>query len=79
MLTLTLLLAACLGTPDNGTSTVDCAAEAIDECDEGACDACVDACGSTCASDTEYPPNWSCDQGSWSAYDECPDWGNDVQ
>ncbi|GDX82433.1 hypothetical protein LBMAG42_42440 [Deltaproteobacteria bacterium] len=73
------LFAGCPGTPDNGTSTIDCAAEAIDSCDEAACDACVAACGTTCASDTEYPPEWNCDQGAWDAYTECPDWGNDQQ
>ncbi len=47
----------------------------VDACDLAACEACDDACGRSCAILESYPPQYACEgDGSWSVYDECPDW-----
>lgn len=47
----------------------------VDDCDLAACEACAEACGAPCAILESFPPQYSCDAGgSWTVYDECPDW-----
>ncbi len=46
----------------------------VDDCDLAACEACFDACGDACAVLESFPPQYACEEGSWSVYDACPDW-----
>jgi hypothetical protein len=67
---------------DDGGDELDCGELAIrttsgdaDPCDVDACQSCVDTCGGDCMVLESFPPQYSCgDEGSWSVYDECPDW-----
>jgi hypothetical protein len=63
---------------------VDCEAYAIrdrdgnpDGCDVDACDACTDACPTSCQIFESYPPQYACRSDgnlSFSVFDFCPDW-----
>ena len=72
----------CTGSDDPHVETFDCEQVAIqrpdgtpDVCDLAACESCVDTCGGDCMVLESYPPQYSCGaEGSWSAYEECPDW-----
>lgn len=45
-----------------------------DPCDVQACEACTDACGDGCMILESYPPQWACEDASFTVYDFCPDW-----
>ena len=58
--------------PDTG-SDYDCSG-VDDDCIAQACEACVDACGSSCGVMDIYPMEYSCSEGYWTVYDFCPEW-----
>ncbi len=58
--------------PDTG-SDYDCS-DVGDSCIAQACQACVDACGTSCGMMDIYPMEYSCSEGYWTVYDFCPDW-----
>jgi len=47
----------------------------VDPCDLQACEACDDVCDEHCVVLESFPPQYACDgEGTFTVYDECPDW-----